>query len=99
MKIELPVSGSTNAKQLAGAVRTRYREHTDVNISLLAIGMSAINNAMKSVVELNKLLASTGSYITVLPTMEDRQVADRNCEGGTVERTVLILNLYKRPIS
>jgi len=92
--MEIPVSGSTNAKQLAGAIRARYKENRDLSIHLVAMGISAVSACVKGVVELNKLMSSMGYYVTTLPAMEDRMVSDRrNPDGARVERTVTILYL------
>lgn len=98
--IEFPVSGNTNAKQLAGALRQAYRDaDPNTEVRLVGIGMPSVNNGVKSIVELNKLLVSTGFYCTALPTLEDRDVTDRNNPDRTVVRTVTILNLQKRRLS
>lgn len=88
--ITMPVSGRTNAKKVAGAVRERYREDPQAKIELSAIGYPAVANAVKGVVELNKLMAGGGRRVLALPFMEDRPVKDSN---GTVMRTVTVFRL------
>lgn len=95
--MEIPVSGGTNAKQLAGAIRARFKENTDSSICLVAMGISAVATCVKGMVELNKLLAAQGEYVVALPAMEDRMVTDRaNPDGPKVERTVTIIRLSKK---
>jgi len=91
--ISMPVSGRSNSKKLAGAMRERYRENKHARIELCAVGMAAVNNAIKGVVELNKLLASKGMRAAILPYMEDRPVTDRRGAQDNLMRTVTVLRI------
>ena len=90
---ELNVGGGTNARKCGAAIRERMREGY-TNIRLCAVGVSANTQAIKAVIELNKMLAGR-SRVVVIPYMEDRQV--RNQSEGIVT-TVLIYRLIEQEI-
>lgn len=98
-EFEVPVRGTTPPKKLAGMVRARYREDPDIKVRLTAIGVSAVNQCVKALVELNKLMVASGYLIQMFPTMEDRDIPDRNNpDGPAVQRTVTVFNLRKSAV-
>ncbi len=97
---ELLVRASTPTKKLAGMIRARYRENIDTEICLAAIGVSAVNQAMKSLVELNKIMISSGYIVSNIPMMEDRLLPDRNDPAAPpVQRTVIIIRLLPKKVA
>lgn len=93
-KYEFNVAGSTNTRSLAYAIRSKFEEDPSVRLSISAIGVKAVSNAVKAVVELNKLFASIGYYVTILPTYDEREVSDLNDSSIKVNRTTIIHNLH-----
>lgn len=91
--ITMPVSGRTNAKKVAGAIREQYRSNPEILVEISAIGYAAVANAVKGIIELNKLLASTGKIARTVPYMEDRPVKEKGQDTELV-RTVTVFRLY-----
>lgn len=90
---ELNVGGGTNARKCGAAIRARMNEGY-TNIRLCAVGVSANTQAIKAVIELNKMLSGR-SRVVIVPYMEDRQV--RNQEAGNLT-TVLVYRLINQEI-
>lgn len=90
------VAAETSSKQLAASVRERFKTGA-VSVSLRAMGPSAVNAAIKGVVELNKLIAGEGDYVTIVPAMVELMLTDRD-GVAPVRRTYVVMRLYKLPL-
>jgi len=86
---EVNVGGGTNARNCASSVHQRIREGY-TNLRLCAVGLSAVSQAVKTVLELNKKLAGTGRTASIVPYMEDRKIRNSNLDSKT---TVTIMRL------
>ncbi len=95
----IQVASTTPPRPLAGSITEEVRQAIESvpqrvpNISLHAIGHQAIGQAIKSIPIANGFLGSKGLVLLVLPTFEDRTVADEDDATKTVVRTVMRMKL------
>lgn len=76
----LKVKSSTPPKQFGYSLSQVIRVNRS-NIIIQAVGAGAINQAMKGVVEANKLLACSGLQVAVLPSFCDITEGDKTITG------------------
>jgi stage V sporulation protein SpoVS len=98
------VKASTPSTGLAGAISQEYREAQAKgvaipNVSLHAIGHGAIGQAVKAIPILNGLMSPKGYIITILPSFDDKLVADETNPDVQVKRTVLQMRLIPWQVS
>lgn len=83
------VSSRTNVKDLAWAIT---KEHmAGKSVCLLAIGVQAVNQAVKAIAVANGRGAAHGRVLTALPALESITIS--NDQGESVERTLVKLVL------
>jgi stage V sporulation protein SpoVS len=87
---ELRVSARSNTKELAASMR-KYLQNQQ-RVRLVAIGIPAINQALKAVCVLNGELAPQGDVYSVLPAMVDVEVCDETT-GTYLGRTTTAMML------
>lgn len=81
---EMKVSGGSPAEKVASALAKCFQNHETDKVLLLAIGASAVNQAVKAVAIARGMTASAGFNLICTPAFRDVEFDDKDRTGITL---------------
>lgn len=81
------------ALSIAAEVRKALNNDAHPNVSLHAIGPSAVSNALKGIIIANTHLATMGVMLAGLPSFKDQDMPAEQGQEGTVQRTIVRIKI------
>lgn len=77
---EIRVSARTGTSRLATEIIDAVTAEEPEDVVIAAIGPFPVANAIKGVIEANRRLAPRGTFLAIIPGVEQRKIMDREKE-------------------